>query len=179
MESTNDSNTNQRNQTEIYGGEYPSQTELKSARRREVEEILRNAAKPGEAQLVLNLKAVVTQEDIASLPPPDDKQNPLLAHKLYYRTLGRLRFRFILHNRERAVPGEARKEFNREIRFFLRKGEPIGDCRMAETKRMAEAINIFVRWMADYPERDVAALYHLFCIANDEIDKLGKRKKKK
>ena len=109
----------------------------------------------------------MTPEEIASLPAPGDKQNPRHAYRLYYKTLGRLRRRYILHNRQKVVPEEARNAFNKEVRVFLKKGELEADSRMAETKRMAEAVNIFVGWMEQHPEGDVAALYHTFCEANN------------
>lgn len=119
----------------------------------------------------MTLKATVTREDIASLPPPGDRQNPKLAHKLYYKTLGRLRRRFIRHNRATIVPETARRAINDEIRLFLKRGEKEADSRMAETKRMAEAVNIFVDWMEQHGEGEIAALYQSFCVANDEFKK--------
>lgn len=110
------------------------------------------------------------------LPPPiGEIQNPGLAYKLYYRTLGRLRRYYFVKNPEIEVPEKARKELNKEIRVFLKEGKSQADSRMATTKRMSDAVKIFVDWSDDCLASDIANLYGRFCEANDVFEK---RKKK-
>lgn len=127
----------------------------------------------------MNLKATITKEDIANLPPPNDRQNPVLAHKLYYLTLGRLRRRYLIHNKQRILPQGARAAFNLEIRTFLKNGERNVDSRMATTKRLAGAVNIFVKWTDNYSEGDLTPLFQMFCDENDKLRASIKETKKK
>ena len=42
---------------------------------------------------------------------------------------------------------------------------------MAETKTLAAAVNIFVKWMEEHHEGETSALYHMFCEANNTTEK--------
>ena len=65
------------------------------------------------------------------------------------------------------VPEEIRKAINSEIRSFLKEGKSVADSRMAKTRRMSDAIRIFVDWTTECKTDDIADLFQRFCEANE------------
>lgn len=176
METRKHSSIDKRNQAEVNAG-IDSKLKAKDVHRKDIEEILRNAKKRPEVQEVINVAgqyAGAIPKEINDLPSIDDIQNPDLAHLLYWRKLSVLRQRFILRNPEISVPKRAKDNIYKEIRYFLKEGKPIGDSRMAKTRRMADAIKIILDWRNECKLSDVADLYQRFCQANDAF---GKKKK--
>ena len=173
MDKTKYTSTDQRNKKQTQPGDSAT-VKAKLAHRKEIEDVLKNAKKPSEAQAVLGIAgqhAGILPKELMELAPVEEFQNPELAYKLYYRTLGKLRREYLLHNPEIEVPEQARRELNKEIRVFLKEAKPHADSRMARTKRMADAVQIFIDWSDECKAGDVANLYGRFCTENDNLTK--------